>query len=272
MCLFYGKGGNTVARFCPLFSGSSGNCLYVGNADSGILIDAGVSARRIETALAAREIAPSAIRAILVTHEHSDHTSGLRVFQKRYHTPIYASHGTLAALLEEKMVAETDNCFPVEEICLDDFEITAFPTSHDCRESNGFRIVLRDGRTVGIATDLGYVTEAVREGLCGCDLVHIESNHDVRMLENGPYPYPLKRRILSERGHLSNEACAAELSALLQNGTTRVMLGHLSRENNLPALAHATALAALQVQGAVENRDFTLQVAPPENAVSPLIF
>ncbi len=261
-----------MARFCPLFSGSSGNCLYVGNAESGVLIDAGVSARRIENALAARGISPSAIRAILVTHEHTDHTTGLRVFQKKHHIPVYASHGTLTALFETGAVAEEQRCHLVEEAILDDVAITAFSTSHDCRESNGFRITLRDGRTVGIATDLGYVSDAVREGLRGCDLVYFESNHDVRMLENGPYPYVLKRRILSDRGHLSNEACAAELPALLQSGTTRVVLGHLSRENNLPALAQATALSALQGQGAVENRDFTLHVAPPENTNPPLIF
>ena len=261
-----------MARFCPLFSGSSGNCLYVGDAESGILVDVGVSARRVETALSQRGISPSAVRAILVTHEHSDHTAGLRVLQKKYHIPVYASRGTLEALAENGALAEENKCHPVNEATVDDFEITAFPTSHDCRESNGFRIALRDGRTVGIATDLGCVTDAVREALYGCDLVHIESNHDVRMLENGPYPYILKLRILSERGHLSNEACAAELLALLERGTTRVVLGHLSRENNLPALAHATALSVLQAQGAVENRDFTLHVAPPENTAPPLIF
>ena len=261
-----------MARFCPLFSGSSGNCLYVGNADSGILIDAGVSARRIETALAQRDIPLSAIRAILVTHEHNDHTAGVRVLQKRHHIPVYASRGTLEGMFKYDAVDDAENCHMVDTLRLDDFDVTAFATLHDCRESNGFRITLRDGRTVGIATDLGYVTDAVREGLRGCDLVHIESNHDVRMLENGPYPYVLKRRILSERGHLSNEACAAELPTLLENGTTRLVLGHLSRENNLPALAHATAFSALQERGAVENRDFTLQVAPPENAAAPLIF
>lgn len=261
-----------MARFCPLFSGSSGNCLYVGNADGGLLIDAGVSARRIEQALLARDIAPSSIRAILVTHEHTDHTAGLRVLQKRYGMPIFCSEGTRNGLLESGAITDKTDCRPLREAVLDDFEITAFATSHDCRESNGFRIELRDGRSVGIATDLGVVTDAVRDGIVGCDLIHIESNHDVRMLENGSYPYVLKRRILSSHGHLSNEACADELPALLERGTTRIFLGHLSRENNMPALAHATALSVLQAQGAVEYRDFILQVAPPENEAAPLIF
>lgn len=261
-----------MARFCPLFSGSSGNCLYVGNADSGILIDAGVSARRIETALTQRGIALSSVRAILVTHEHNDHTAGVRVLQKRHHLPVYASRGTLEGMLKYDAVHDVQLCHTLDDLALSDVGVTAFATSHDCRESNGFRIALRDGRTVGVATDLGVVTDAVRDGLCGCDLVYVESNHDVRMLQNGPYPYVLKRRILSDCGHLSNEACAAELPLLLQNGTTRLVLGHLSRENNLPALAHATAFASLQAMGAVENRDFTLQVAPPENADAPLIF
>lgn len=261
-----------MARFCPLFSGSSGNCLYIGTPDGGILIDAGVSARRIERALQERDIDPRRIHAVFVTHEHTDHTAGLRVLQKRYGMPIFASDGTRAGLYATGALTDDDCCFPVTQAEFDDFCVTAFPTSHDCRESTGFRVELRDGRTVGIATDLGEMTDAVRQGLVGCDLIHIESNHDIRMLENGPYPYVLKRRILSSVGHLSNEACAVELPALVRQGTTRIFLGHLSRENNLPPLAGATSAAVLTAQGFVENRDYLLQVAPPENTGVPLIF
>ncbi len=253
-----------MARFCPLFSGSSGNCLYIGTSTAGILIDAGVSARRIEQSLIAHEIDPKTIRAVFVTHEHSDHIAGLRVLQKHLHIPIYASVGTCEGI--ETAAAYDSDYFAITDTTqLEEFSVTPFRTSHDSRESTGFRVDLRDGRSVGIATDLGVMTSAVREKLHGCDLIHIESNHDVRMLENGAYPYVLKRRILSTTGHLSNEACAAELPELIRRGTTRVFLGHLSRENNLPTLAEATAESALQTCGLTRNIDYLLQVAPPEN-------
>ncbi len=261
-----------MARFCPLFSGSSGNCLYIGTPDSGILIDAGVSARRIERALCERDIDPKTIQAVFVTHEHTDHTAGLRVLQKRYGMPIFASDGTAQGLYESGALCEGSVCLPFDQAQLDDFCVTAFRTSHDCRESNGFCIEVRDGRRIGIATDLGVMTDTVREGLRGCDLIHIESNHDVRMLESGPYPYPLKRRILSECGHLSNENCAAELPDLLRLGTTRIVLGHLSRENNLPSLAYATANARLTQEGFAANRDYILQTAAPECTEQLTIF
>ena len=262
-----------MARFCPLFSGSSGNCLYVGTSTSGLLVDAGVSARRIERALWEREIDPGSIGAILITHEHTDHIAGVRVFCKKFRIPVYATPGTCAALREGHVLEPTTMVLPnTDTTQIGEFSVTPFGTSHDCRESCGYRIVLPDDRCVGVATDLGVMTDAVRDHLWGCDLIHIESNHDVRMLENGPYPYPLKRRILSSLGHLSNEACARELPSLVRSGTTRIVLGHISRENNLPDLAYATARAELEACGMVENIDYVLQAAAPECARPYTVF
>lgn len=253
-----------MARYCPLFSGSSGNCTYIGTAEGGILVDAGVSAKRIETALRERDIEPHSIEAVFVTHEHIDHISGLRLLTKRYGWRVYASCGTLEAIADTRPLEPQTVCEVIGEtgVCAAGMEIQPFATSHDSRESLGFRITLPDGRRVAVATDTGVMTDTVRAALSGCDLVHIESNHDVRMLENGPYPYYLKRRILADTGHLSNDACAAELTALAQNGTTRFVLAHLSRENNLPEIAYMTAQAALSGAGMQENIDFLLQVAP----------
>lgn len=253
-----------MARYCPLFSGSSGNCTYIGTAEGGILVDAGVSAKRIETALRERDIEPHSIEAVFVTHEHIDHISCLRLLTKRYGWRVYASCGTLEAIADTRPLEPQTVCEVIGEtgVCAAGMEIQPFATSHDSRESLGFRITLPGGRRVAVATDTGVMTDTVRAALSGCDLVHIESNHDVRMLENGPYPYYLKRRILADTGHLSNDACAAELTALAQNGTTRFVLAHLSRENNLPEIAYMTAQAALCGAGMQENIDFLLQVAP----------
>lgn len=251
-----------MARFCPLFSGSSGNCTFIGTPEGGILVDAGVSAKRIETALWNRGVDMRSIRAIFVTHEHSDHTVGLRVLQKRYGMPIYASAGTRDGLLEGAL-PETADCRVMEgPVELAGMLITAFHTPHDSRESTGFRVETPDGRTLAVATDMGHITEEVRTALTGCDLIQIESNHDVPMLEVGPYPYYLKRRILAATGHLSNEACACELPELIRTGTTRLFLAHLSKDNNTPELAYITARTALIEAGMEENVDFLLKVAP----------
>ncbi len=255
-----------MARFCPLFSGSSGNSSYLGSRSAGVLIDAGVSARRLDGRMKLCGIDPLAIGGILVTHEHSDHVSGLRVFAKKYGLPVYGSAGTLRAIGDSLGGVELIDIGGGAEIA--GMEVRPFPTSHDCLQPTGYRIHTGDGRDLCFATDLGYLSEEVKENLLGCDMVVIESNHDVEMLRSGPYPYYLKRRILSDRGHLSNAACAGALPELLKSGVRRFMLAHLSDTNNTPKLAYEASLAALAREGYVSDVDFILQVAMPENTDS----
>lgn len=260
-----------MAGFCPLFSGSSGNCTYIAAEGTGLLIDAGVSARRIEQALTAREIDPRSVAAIAVTHEHSDHIAGLRVLCKRYGYRLIASEGTLRGVAEAGIPVSPENVIGPEGVTVGSLQLRAFPTPHDTPESTGYTVTLPDGRRVAVATDMGHMTERVLQELCGCDAVLIESNHDVCMLKNGPYPYVLKQRILSERGHLSNEACDAALPALVQSGVKYLYLGHLSRENNRPELAYRAAGEALQRAGIRVGTDCRLGVAPPE-ATLPILW
>lgn len=254
-----------MSRICNLFSGSTGNCIYIGHAGSGILIDAGVSARRTEQALDGIGVGMSEIRAIFITHEHSDHISGVRLLASRYGLPVYATRGTLEAMEQGGCITPQTEIFELDDggACVGNMRITRFFTPHDARQSCGYVAELSDGQKIAVATDLGHVTDEVRRAVTGCGTVVIESNHDVMMLQNGPYPYPLKQRVLSDTGHLSNGACAAELCGLVRGGTTRIILAHLSRQNNYPALAHETARASLLGEGMRENIDFILTEAPP---------
>ncbi|HHW45712.1 MAG TPA: MBL fold metallo-hydrolase [Clostridiales bacterium] len=253
-----------MSRFCTLFSGSTGNCTYIGASGGGILIDAGVSAKRIEKALLEREIDLTTIKAIFVTHEHTDHIKGLRVFASRAKIPVFASDKTVEAMLLRNDVGESIDLRVFEDsVSVAGMEISRFDTSHDCEGSSGFIVKTPDGRKMAVCTDLGYVSDTVRQSLLGCDLVLLESNHDIMMLQNGPYPYIIKQRILSDSGHLSNVACAAELCGLVRSGTTRIVLGHLSRENNHPELARTTARASLIDGGFKEDIDYILYVAKP---------
>ena len=253
-----------MSKLTPLFSGSSGNSVYIGGASGGILIDAGVSAKRLAAALAGIGVDPGRVGAVFVTHEHADHIAGLRVFCERHHVPVFAAPGTLRAL--ERMGALTAKMqaspMPAGGVEANGLLLRCFATSHDAAEPCGYTCETGDEK-YAIATDTGYLAENVKEALRGCDTIMLESNHEVTMLQNGPYPYFLKRRILSDQGHLSNAACADFLPGLLRTGAGRFYLAHLSRENNTPQLAYACAKASFDQAGAREGIDYELRVCAP---------
>ncbi|MBQ2676542.1 MAG: MBL fold metallo-hydrolase [Clostridia bacterium] len=252
-----------MARFCPLFSGSSGNSTYIGTGDGGILIDAGVSAAKIKKALGERDIDLSHIQGIFVTHEHIDHISGIKVLASKNNIPVYLTEGTLQGIKERGMYYDTvDYRILGDETVAADMKITHFATSHDCIDSCGYVVQVGD-RKIAVCTDLGVVTDEVKNAISGCDLVMLESNHDIMMLQNGKYDYALKRRVMSDVGHLSNNACSGELVRLLNSGSTQFVLAHLSRDNNTPDLAFETAKSTLFLAGAQESVDYLLTVAPP---------
>lgn len=253
-----------MARICPLFSGSGGNSTYIYSDGCGILIDAGASFKALSAALqnAGGEI--SKLKAVAVTHEHSDHISGLKTLLKKTGIPLMASQKTLEKLISMNIVPpETETVVIDGEREVGDMVIGRFDTMHDCAGSSGYTVRLKDGRKIAVCTDLGKVTDTVREALKGSRALLFESNHDIRMLQNGPYTASLKLRILSDNGHLSNSACACELPELLKSGTTSIILGHISKNNNLPMLAVSAARACLADIGAVENEDYVLSAAKP---------
>lgn len=256
-----------MAKIFPLFSGSSGNSFYISAQNQAILIDAGKSAKQIELAIKNKNLDIKSIKAIFITHEHTDHVQGLRVFASRYKIKVYASEGTISQL-EKKNILNSSLSYkvmPGDGICIGSINIKGFHTSHDAAESMGFIINIGNQNKISLVTDLGFISEDIITKVKGSNVVILESNHDIYMLQNGSYPYELKKRILSDKGHLSNEACAKVLPTLLKSGTTRFLLAHLSQKNNFDKLALQTSLCELQKAGAKRNFDFLIQVLPPMN-------
>lgn len=250
-------------RFSPLFSGSSGNATYVGCDCAHLLLDAGLSGSRVDQALRSIGISPEQLDAALVTHEHTDHIRGIGVLARKYNFPVYATEGTWQAMgnkignipSKNIRVLEPESSFFIGPI-----EIVAFPIPHDARSPVGFSFSLGAAR-FAVATDLGCVRESWLKHVEGADAVLLESNYDPEMLEVGPYPYDLKRRILSKKGHLSNEDAGKTAVRLIEKGTRQIILGHLSKENNFPELALCCAKAALQEAGIQIGMDADLRVA-----------
>ncbi len=247
-------------------SGSSGNCVCAGSDDCHVLIDAGVSGKRVEEGLNAVGLKAEEMRGILITHEHVDHVSGLGVISRRCELPIYATRGTIDAILQSGACGEIPaGLFHVvragEAFEVGDLLIEPFATSHDAAEPVAYKIS-SGGKSMAVVTDLGTYDDAIVEKIQNLDVLMLEANHDVRMLEAGPYPYRLKQRILSERGHLSNESSGRLLSEALHDHFGAVMLGHLSEKNNYPDLAFETVRLEVEMgESPYGGNDFPMYVA-----------
>lgn len=250
-------------EICTLASGSSGNCLLVQSGDTRVLIDAGISARRITNGLKLLGVEPQQLSAILVTHEHTDHVAGLATLTKKLRVPLYATAATARQLcyripfLEDLVrPLEPGTGFELGQLWCD-----CFATPHDAAGSLGYALT-GDGCKMALATDLGHLTREVMAGIAGADLLVAEANHDEDWVKSGPYPYYLKQRILGDFGHLSNEAGAELARMAVEDGARTVILAHLSAENNTPAHARQAVERHLLGAGIQPDRDVTLTVAP----------
>ncbi len=251
-------------RLLTLYSGSDGNCTYVEAADAKILVDAGKSARRLCSALCEIGVCIDDIDAIFITHEHSDHVSALETLTKKHKIPIHMTELS-ACRFDSERFASVRECIVLHptlfETEIKGVTVHSFRTPHDSKMSVGYRFDFPDGekeRSFGVATDIGYVTKSICASLLGCEAIVLESNHDIDMLKEGPYPYDLKKRILSTKGHLSNAESARFAAHLAQNGTNAFILAHLSRENNTPDIALDEFISA------IANKNVRIAVADPE--------
>ncbi len=250
-------------EFCSLASGSKGNSQYIATNDMGILVDAGMSGKYIENALKKIDRNFDKIVALLVTHEHSDHISGIGVLMRRYDLPLYVNEKTWDAMknkigkidIEKVNIIENNVCFNIGKI-----KVNSYPISHDANDPIGF-IFEYNNKRISLATDLGYVSDQIIEKISNVDLLFLESNHDVEMLKAGSYPYYLKRRVLSMEGHLSNDEAGRVAKEVIRFGRVKhVLLAHLSRENNFPELAFETVKTILQEGNIEVGKDIDLHM------------
>ena len=248
-----------MIKFCNLYSGSSGNSTYIETEKSKILIDAGVSCQRISKALNQIGVELDEINAILITHEHIDHTKGLTTITKKFNTPVFATQKTWTQMSDLKINPNSVNYFSIgDTFNLGDISIHPFSIPHDAVDPCAFSIT-SGGKKITIATDLGHVEDNFVDEMSGSDIILLESNYDNDTLLCGAYPYFLKKRISSDFGHLSNEAAGKLIKKLHENGVSRFVLGHLSEENNFPELAYQTVLNELN--NSKSKAPFELSVA-----------
>ncbi len=249
-------------------SGSSGNCICAGNDQHHVLIDAGISGKKIENGMNAMDLTTRDMDGILVTHEHTDHIAGLGVLMRRYGLPVYATKGTIGAMLSGGKLGKVDESLfhPIiadETFAIGTLDIHPIPISHDAADPVAYIIKDRpSGKKVGVVTDLGTYDDAIISKISDLSAILLEANHDVNMLQVGPYPYQLKRRILGERGHLSNETSGQLLGKILNDHMVHIFLGHLSAENNYGRLALETVVSEVSFgNNPYKGTDFNITVA-----------
>lgn len=263
-----------MIKVCSLFSGSSGNCIYISSGGTSILVDAGVSGKRIEEAVASIGESMGNVSGIIITHEHSDHISGAGILARRHKIPIYANEQTWSAMkpflgkLQPQYVKVTHIH---ERFAIGDIEICPFPIPHDAACPVGYNFFIEDKKFT-VATDIGHISEDLLTYLDKSHMILLESNHDIEMLKTGSYPWPLKRRILGDFGHLCNELTGKVVAHLAQNGTKLFLLGHLSKENNFPELAYQTVCNALAEKQLYPDKDVYLDVAHRDRASKMICF
>lgn len=249
-------------EYCSIASGSSGNCHYIGYKNTNILIDAGLSGKKISKGLDEIYVDANKLNGIFVTHEHSDHIKGIGVLSRKYDIPIFVNYKTWSAIKEKigKVKEKNIKIFENNKIYeIGDLEIKPFSIIHDAVDPVGFK--LNDGKkSIAVATDIGHISDNIKENLLGSDLIVLESNYDKEMLLMGSYTYTLKKRVMSDIGHLSNEEAAKFAVELIKSGTENLLLAHLSRENNFPALAFETSNHILTENGMRIGKDANLEV------------
>ena len=253
-----------MLNFCSLYSGSSGNSLFVETENTKILIDAGMSCKKIEEALQSIEVNPSSINAILVTHEHSDHVKGISTISRKFDIPVFSTKETFEAMptQTEKISENNINYFNLsEKFYINDLEILPFSIPHDAANPCGFKIIKDNKHQISIATDIGHMTKSIVNHLEGSEFVLLESNYDTEVLRCCSYPYKLKSRIAGDTGHLSNAMAGKTISYLLKNSNlSTAMLGHLSKESNFPELAYQTVIDEV-ISSHSDNNQINLSVA-----------
>ena len=249
-------------KFCNLYSGSSGNCSFIESDNCKLLVDCGVSCKKVEEGLSSIGTSVSNLDGILITHEHLDHVKALQVLCKKYDVPIYANEKTFNNI--KQVIPEGSKRFfrTNESFDLKDLKVFPFDIPHDAADPCGFSI-FHDDKKISVATDVGHIENNLFNNLVGSNFILLESNYEPEMLKCSMYPYNLKRRILGPNGHLSNEDAANAISTLIKNGSSNISLGHLSQHNNFPELAYKTVVESL-IKNKADMENLHLTVANRE--------